>query len=90
MFKNRLFNILVIAALAVVTALTLQQAVGTIQVVSATEDTSLCAMPAIDRSSIRSVYVKETGVWMSYSDSGPTGVDGGLLYLLSDEQTCSQ
>jgi hypothetical protein len=87
MFKNRLFNILVIAALVVVTALTIQQALETTKVVSAA--TSVCTIPPVNRSSIRSAYVQEKGMWVSLSDSGPTGVDGGLLHLLSDYRTCS-
>ena len=88
MFKNRLFSILVITALVVVTALTIQQALETTRVVSAAA--SVCTIPPVDRSSIRSAYMQEKGVWVSLSDNGPTGVDGGLLHLLSDYRTCSK
>ena len=88
MFKNRLFSTLVIAALVVVTALTIQQALETTKVVSAAA--SVCTIPPVERSAIRSTFVQEKGTWVSLSVSGPTGVDGGLLHLLSDYRTCSK
>ena len=97
MFKNRLFNISVIVALVVVTALTIQQALETTKLVSAAgisgqqaANTSLCEAPVVARSSIHSVYVKEIGMWVSRTDSGPTGMEGGLIHLLSDYRICSQ
>lgn len=99
MFKPHLFNILVIAALVVVTALTVQQGLETTKVVHAAEiygqqnhtmEVLSCPMPAVDFSSIRSVYMKQVGLWVSRTNSGPTGVDGGLIQLLSDYRSCSQ
>jgi hypothetical protein len=47
-----------------------------------------CAsLPA--RSSIHTVYVEEIGMRVSYTEDGPTGVDGGLMNLLSAYRTCS-
>jgi len=93
MFKNRLFNVLAMAALVMLAVLTIQQALDTTKVVSAADtpaDISLCEVPVVDRSSIRSVYEEKIGMWVSRTDSGPTGVDGGLLHLLSDYRICSQ
>ena len=99
MFKHHLFNILVIAALVVVTALTIQQGLETTKVVHAADiygqhnhslDTPFCPLPAVDFSSIRSVYAEQMSVWVSRTNSGPTGVDGGLIQLLSDHRACSQ
>lgn len=93
MFRNRMFNISLIVALVIVTARTIQQALETTRVVSAAgtfANRSPCHAAVMDRSSIRSVYEEEIGMWVSRSDSGPTDVDGGLLHLLSDYRICSQ
>jgi len=92
MFKNRLFNVFVVVALVVLAALTIQQALETTRIVSAAgaSESAPCAIPVVDRSSIHSEYVEEMGIWLPQSDSGPTGVDGGLLYLLSGYRECSQ
>jgi len=99
MFKHHLFNILVIAALVVVTALTVQQGLETTRVVHAADlygqhnhivEALSCPMSAVDFSSIRSAYMKQVGLWVSRTNSGLTGVDGGLIQLLSDYRSCSQ
>jgi hypothetical protein len=41
------------------------------------------------RYSIHSVDTAQTGIRVIYSEDGPTGVDGGLIYLLSAYRTCS-
>lgn len=38
--------------------------------------------------SIQTGYAAERGIWVTYSGQGPTGVDGGLMYLLSTYPTC--
>ena len=99
MFKHRLFNILAIVALVVVTALTIQQALETTKVVHAAEiygqhnhstEPSLCSLSIVDRSSLHSVYIKQMGIWVPRTNAGPTGVDGGLIQLLSEYRACSQ
>lgn len=93
MSKIRLFNLLVIIALVVLVGLTVREASATSAVIahdsSASRSSSECvSLPA--HSSIHSVYVKEIGSWMSYTEDGPTGIDGGLIHLLSEYRTCSQ
>jgi hypothetical protein len=91
MFKSRLFNVLMIAALIAVMALTVLQAVETTRVAHAAQqsklaNTPLCAMPAAP---IQSTYVKQMGIWVPRSANAPTGVDGGLIQILSDYRSCS-
>lgn len=89
MIKNRIFNICVIAALAVMAALTIQGAIETTRVASAAgTEAANCIWLEVDRSSIHSVYLEEIGVSLPRSDSGYTGYDGGLIYLLSEQHTC--
>jgi len=99
MIKNRLFNVFVVAALALMTALTIQGAIETSWVAMAAGASDqanppaaapLCEFPVVERSSIRRVYVEQMNTWVTYTDSGPTGVDGGLIHLLSGSQDCSQ
>lgn len=92
MFRNRLFNILIVVALVMVTVFTIQQALETTRVVAAAGGpaTSLCRIPAVDLTTISTMYVEELGITVIRSDNGPTGVDGGLIHLLSDRQACSQ
>jgi len=52
-----------------------------------TELPECASLPA--RSSIHTVYVEEIGMLVSYTEDGPTGVDGGLMNLLSAYRTCS-
>lgn len=98
MTKNRLFNICVIATLALMTALTIQGAIETTTIAKAAEkaeeqprpmDAARCIWSEVERSSIRSVYLEEIGVSLPRSDSGYTGYDGGLIYLLSEHHFCS-
>ena len=91
MFKSRLFNILIVAALIAVMALTVLQAVETTRVAHAAQQSKLantpfCLMPAAP---IQSMYVKQMGIWVPRSASAPTGVDGGLIQILSDYRSCS-
>ncbi len=94
MFKNRLFNILVAVILVVMLALSVQNAFATAGIVSKSEaapgtKNSACAsLPSIQ--SVHAQYLKEIGRWVTYTDSGPTGVDGGLIYLGSMSRICSR
>ena len=99
MKKNSLFNVLVVAALALMVALTIQGALQTAKVAMAagasdqanlSAGAPLCDFPAIERESIHRVYIEQMNTWVTYTDSGPTGVDGGLIHLLSDTGTCAQ
>jgi len=91
MLKDRLFNAFIGVALVVIVALTISQAVETTKVVSAASgspDTSGC-FSGIDRFSLTSVYVEEAGGWFPRTNKGLTGVDGGLLDLLSNSRGCT-
>ena len=97
MTKNRLFNIFVLTALALMTALTIQGAIETTAIARAAGqaeeqprplDAARCIWSEVDRSSIRLVYLEEFGISLPRSDSGYTGYDGGLIYLLSESHVC--
>jgi hypothetical protein len=94
MFKNRLFNIFIAFALVIVVALTVREAFATGNVVSQTGATNgaktleCTGLPS--RYSIHTELVEETGSRLTYTENGPTGVDGGLIYLLSSYRTCSR
>jgi len=96
MNKNRLFNIFLVAALALMVALIFQGAIETSKVALASSvvdpasSAPLCDNPAVERSSIHRVYVNQMDTWLTYTNGGPTGVDGGLIDLLSNARVCSK
>ena len=89
MFKNRLFNLLIAIALILIIALTAREALATASVTAPVGAATACdSLPS--RYSIHTENVSKTGVRVPYTEDGPTGVDGGLLYLLSAYRTCSR
>ena len=94
MFKNRLFNLLIALALVIVISLTLREAKATAAMVSQTSSTkgtkTMECLSLPSRYSIRTEYVEATGTALTYTEDGPTGVDSGLIQLLSDYRTCSR
>lgn len=90
MFIRRLFNVFVAVALLAVIGLTVREAAATARLVSEFDFTSSTCASLPSRYSIRTEYVPERGVWMTYTEDGPAGVDGGLMQLLSDYQDCSR
>lgn len=94
MRKNRLFNLLIAIALAILIALTVREASATTGIISQTD--SAKGVKALECDSlpsyysIRTEYVDEMGMSVTYTEDGPTGVDGGLMYLLSAYRTCSK
>lgn len=99
MKKNRLFSLVVIVSLAVMAALTISQAVATNRLVSAASDdkvaassqtSGLCAAPGEESASVHTAYDPNRGAWVIYSGDIPTGVDGGLIELLSNRSSCSK
>jgi hypothetical protein len=91
MHINRFFNLVVIVALAIVAALTISQAAAADQLAAVNSSTAnLCSTPDLNHSSIHMVYVDRLERWMTYTDNGPTGVDGGLAQLLNDRRFCSK
>jgi hypothetical protein len=95
MNKNRLFNMFVTAALALMVALTFRGAIetaGIAMAASAADQAApapLCDRPVVETSSIRRVYVEQMDSWLTYTDGAPTGVDGGLIHLLLNARVCS-
>jgi len=94
MSKNRLFNVLVAGVLAIILALTVQNAFATAGVVSRSDSgygakTSACDnLPSLY--SVHAKYLPDLDGWVSYTEDGPTGVEGGLIYLHSISRACSQ
>jgi hypothetical protein len=86
MFKNRLFNLLVAAALVMVVALTVREAFATASLAAHTATVQCNSLP-----SRYSIHTKNVGgTRWTYTEDGPTGVDGGLIQLLSSYRTCSR
>jgi hypothetical protein len=92
MLKNRLFNVFIAFVLLMVVALTVREAFATTNVVSHAGPTMDAARLECDslpsRSSIHMQRIQATGTQLTYTEAGPTGVDGGLIYLLSAYRTC--
>jgi hypothetical protein len=92
MLKNRLFNVFIAVALVLIIALTVREAFATTNIISrggaANEAAILECGSLPSHFSIHTKRMQETGTQLIYSDAGPTGVDGGLVYLLSAYRTC--
>jgi hypothetical protein len=92
MLKNRLFNVFIAVALVMIIALTVREAFATTNVIShgdPVQDTAKLecdSLPSLF--SIHTERMQETGLQQTYTEAGPTGVDGGLIYLLSAYRTC--
>jgi hypothetical protein len=92
MFKNRLFNLFIAISLVIVIALTVQEARATAAVItSSTKGAKTVACESLpSRYSLQTKNVKEAELWVVYTEDGPAGIDGGLIYLLSNYRTCSR
>ena len=88
MLRNRLFNILIAIALVIVVALTVREAIA-ISIITSYVDTAVECSSLPSRYSIRTETVSTTGTRLTYTEDGPTGVDGGLIHLLSIDRACS-
>ncbi len=89
MLKHRLFNVLIAIVLMLALALTVREAIATTAIASGTDSVITCkSLPS--RYSLHTEYVKEAGMRVAYTEDGPTGVDGGLIYLLSAYRTCAR
>jgi hypothetical protein len=89
MLRNRLFNVLVAAAVLLVTALTVREAFATTVLTSRSDAVVACnSLPY--RDSIHPQFVGEPRTLVLYSEDGPTGVDGGLPALISAYRSCSR
>lgn len=90
MFSHRFFNTIVAVALLVTIALTVREVAATSILVSQTSPTASVCDSLPSQSSVHTEYMPERGVWVIYTEDGPTGVDGGLIQLLSENLACSK
>ena len=93
MSTNRLVLLFVVVALILVTALTVREALATAAVVSQSSTawrTSVECASLPSRYSIHMDYMEEAGMSFIRTEDGPTGVDGGLVELLSSYRTCAR
>lgn len=81
MLKHRLFNLVVAIALVIVIASTVREAIAT---------TAITCDSLPSRHSLHTKFLKEADMWVLRTEDGPTGVDGGLLELMSAYRTCSR
>lgn len=96
MSTHRSFNVFLAVALLAIIALTVWQSLETARVVRAASaehspaaEAAYC-VSASQRASLISVYVREARAWHSQIGGRPTGVEGGLLEILSGQRGCSQ
>jgi hypothetical protein len=93
MKSHILFNLIIVAILLVVVGLTIREAAATTTVISqaaATSPSSAACASLPSRYSFRSEYVQAMGSWVIVTEEGPTGLDGGLIQLLSDYRNCTK
>jgi len=83
---HRLFNLFVLIAVVVLVLMTAREATATTVLVS---QKSTCVSMS-SQLSVYTEYVRERGLWMTYTQDGPTGVDGGLIQLLSEKRACAK
>jgi 3-polyprenyl-4-hydroxybenzoate decarboxylase len=89
MLRNRLFALSIAIALVIAAAMTVREAVAIGLIRSESGNVVKCqSLPS--RYSIHTEYVEEANVWIKQTEDGPTGVDGGLIDLLSSYRTCSR
>jgi hypothetical protein len=85
MSANRWFNLIVISAVFVAAVLTITGALATAQLVSAAPVAASCPRPmSVESGRIQGTYV------VTGRNSIPTGIEGGLLALLSGDPTCTK
>jgi hypothetical protein len=89
MFRNRLFNISIALALLILIGLTAYDAMATTSVLAQSQPSAVSCQHLPLRTSIHVENVQGVG-HMTFTHEGPTGVDGGLIQLLSDYRTCSR
>jgi hypothetical protein len=92
MFKKRLFHLLIVTTVVIIAAFAVREAVAEANVMSrqgATLDAKIKCASLPSRYSIHTEYLEGIGP-VSYTEDGPTGVDGGLLNLMSSYRTCSR
>ena len=89
MFKNRFFNVLIAIVLVLTLGFTVREAFATSSLKS--EESAIIECKDLpSRDSIHTEYVSEANVWSLRTENSPTGVDGGLIDLLSNYRACSK
>jgi len=88
--KNRMFYIVGAIVLIMTIGLTVREVAATTTVVPQYGSSEIACASLPSRYSIRNEYVEETDVTVLRTEDGPTGVDGGLIDLLSRYRTCSK
>lgn len=88
MSTNHLFRLVVGLALVIAITLTVREALAISAMTAGTLSVSCSSLPS--HHSIRREYVEESGISIIRTEDGPTGVDGGLVGLLSSYRTCSR
>lgn len=83
MFTNRFFNVMVVLVLLLVIGLTVREAVASAAVASSEYAYTACGAAPV-RPPSRSEYFPAAKAWVSYAEGYPTGVDGGLIEILSE------
>ena len=87
MQKSHLFNALIGMVLVIVIALTVREAFAT-SITASGRDVAVQCDSLPSRYSIHTESVKTTGTRLTFTEDGPTGQDGGFIYLMSAYQTC--
>jgi hypothetical protein len=93
MSSSRLFNVIVAVVLIAMTALTVHQAWATAQVVPSSQADGVsaqqegraarqCPFSPTEQRSLRAEYLNGKGPWITRSDFGAAGRQGGALALL--------
>lgn len=95
MSTTRIFNLIVVVVLLAMTALTVRQALATVQVSPSASGQSAgisieldaaaekqCPFSAGEQRSLRAEYMNGKGPWVANSESGYAGRQGGVTALL--------
>lgn len=90
MKTNRLFHSIVALVLLLIIGFTVREAAATTAIVKRQDSAEPVCASLPSRYSIRTEYVERVGAWVTFTEDGPTGVDGGLIDLLSSYRTCSK
>ena len=89
MIRNRLFALSIAITLVIAAALTVREAVA-ISLIQSESGTVVKCQSLPSRYSIHTEYVEKANLWVIQTEDGPSGVDGGLIDLLSSYRTCSR
>ena len=94
MFRKRWFRMLIAIAFVLVAAFAVREGIAKANIVSQPNGTmgsgALDCASLPSRHSLHTETVEETGTRLPYTEDGPTGIDGGLINLLSNYRTCSR